>query len=433
MMKRLNLGVARGIITPEIGGMLFGYSSKPHSTDVHDDLTLTAYAFSYGERKLLYINATVCEFRTDITDELRKMIGEKFDIEEGNVVIGATHTHSGPALAGMSAAWGGPDFEYYESIFKPVLFSTIEEAYENVEPVKVATAIGESDIGINRRMWKEGTNTMWLGECPWGILNKKMTILSFKADDGSVKANLVCYGAHGTSAGATTLITRDWSGYMVDALEEKTGGLTAFVLGPEGDVAPRRLLGKISCIEETEALGAYSAKEVLRVFENLGEYKDVSMDVKNRKVKVSLLPRISKEEALRKMEELKKTEMSNMEVVEYEKCERTVRSYDEGYVDRGYDEFEQVVYRIGDVAFSTFAFELFGEIGLRIEHGVKDLHIVNAVCVNGMMGYFPSHSQIALGGYEITMFKNHGVQVYADDADYSAIVSTVENINSLER
>ncbi len=66
------------------------------------------------------------------------------------------------------------------------------------------------------------------------------------------------------------------------------------------------------------------------------------------------------------MAELKKDEMSNMEIVEYEKCEKTVKGYDKGYVDREYDEFEQVVYRIGDVAFSTFAFELFGEIGLGI-------------------------------------------------------------------
>ncbi len=49
------------------------------------------------------------------------------------------------------------------------------------------------------------------------------------------------------------------------------------------------------------------------------------------------------------------------------------------------------------------------------------------------MGYFSSKAQIALGGYEITRFKNHEVQVYANDADYSAIVSTAENINSLER
>lgn len=432
-MKRLNLGVARGVITPEVGGMLFGYSSQPHSTGVHDDLTLTVYAFSYGEKKLLYMNATLCEFRSDIADELRKAVSEKFDIEMGNVVLGATHTHSGPAVAGMSKAWGGFDFKYYEEIFKPVLFSTIAEAYENVEPVTMATAFGESDIGINRRMWKDGTNQMWLGECPWGILNKKMTILSFKGDDGAVKANLVCYGAHGTSAGAGTLITRDWSGYMVDSLEEKTGGLTAFVLGAEGDVAPRRLLGRKSCMEETEALGAYAAKEALRVFESLGAYQDVSMDVKQCKVKLALLPRLSREAALEKMEELKKSTMSNMETVQYEHCEATVKSYEEGYIDRAYDEFEQIVYRIGNVAFSTFAFELFGEIGLRIEHGVKDLHVVNSVCVNGQMGYFPSQAQIALGGYEITMFKNHGIQVYADDADYSAIVSTVENINSLER
>ncbi len=430
---KLNLGVARGIITPKIGCMLYGYSSQPHATGVHDDLTVTVYAFSYGEKKLLYINATLCVFRNDVAAELRKMISEKFGIAYENIVLGTTHTHSGPSVAGMSKAWGGFDFEYYEEILKPVLFSTIGEAFENVEPVTMATAFGNSDIGVNRRMWKDGTNKMWLGECPWGILNTKMTILSFKAEDGTVKGNLVCYGAHGTSAGASTLITRDWSGYMVDALEKKTGGLTAFVLGPEGDVGPRKMLGLDSCMEETEALGEYSAKEVIRIFENHGEYKDVSLDAKNCRIKIKLLPRMSREDAISKMEELKKGVMYNMETVQYEHCEATVKSYDEGYKEREYDEFEQVVFRIGDVAFTTFAFEIFGEIGLRIEYAVKDLNVVNMVCTNGQMGYFPTQSQIALGGYEITMFKNHGIQVYADDADYSAIVSTVENINSLER
>ncbi|MBO5453598.1 MAG: neutral/alkaline non-lysosomal ceramidase N-terminal domain-containing protein [Clostridia bacterium] len=430
---KLNLGVARGIITPKVGCMLYGYSSQPHSTGVHDDLTVTVYAFSYGEKKLLYINATLCVFRNDIAKELREMISEKFGYDFENIVLGTTHTHSGPSVAGMSAAWGGFDFEYYEEILKPVLFSTVGEALENIEPVTMATAFGNSDIGVNRRMWKDGTNKMWLGECPWGILNTKMTILSFKAEDGTVKGNLVCYGAHGTSAGASTLITRDWSGYMVDALEEKTGGLTAFVLGPEGDVGPRKLIGGDSRMEETEALGEYSAKEVIRIFESLGEYKDVSLDTKNCKIKIKLLPRMSREDAIAKMEELKKGVMYNMETVQYEHCEATVKSYDEGYIEREYDEFEQVVFRIGDVAFSTFAFEIFGEIGLRIEYEIKDLNVVNMVCTNGQMGYFPTQSQIALGGYEITMFKNHGIQVYSDDADYSAIVSTVENINSLER
>lgn len=185
-------------------------------------------------------------------------------------------------------------------------------------------------------------------------------------------------------------------------------------------------------------LKTYYTFKMFRDLRRLGtqvktEYEDVSMDVKQCKVKVSLFPRISKAVALSKMEELKKGPMYNMQSVQYEHCEAVVKSYENGYVEREYDEFEQTLFRLGNVAFATFAFELFGEIGLRIEYAVKDLHVVNSVCTNGQMGYFPTQSQIPLGGYEVTMFKNHGVQAYADDADYSAIVSTVENINSLER
>ena len=91
------------------------------------------------------------------------------------------------------------------------------------------------------------------------------------------------------------------------------------------------------------------------------------------------------------------------------------------------------MFRIGDVAFTTFGFELFTEIGLRIEYGIKDLNVVNMVCANGQKGYFPNKGQIAVGGYEIDSFKNKGVQAYIDDADYCAITSTIDNINFLER
>lgn len=434
MENKLHLGVGREIITPKIGGVLYGYPSQPISTGVHDNLTATAYAFSYGDKKLLYINLTLCTIRSDIFAELREAIENQFGIPRENVVIGCTHTHSGPSLDGDSDQWGGLDTTYYEEIFRPALFSAVAQAYQNVEPVTVATAFGDSKIGINRRMQEEGTNRMWLGECPWGVLNTKLTILSFKTEAGAIKGNLFCYGAHGTSAGACTLITRDWSGYAVDALEEKTGGITAFVLGPEGDIAPRKHLPGKANLEQLEASGAFAAQEVLRIFADLSEYKDVSLDVKQSNIKVSILPRPSKEAICARMAELKSLEkMRLMQQKEYNHLEVVLKSYDEGYVEREYDEFEQVVFRIGDVAFATFAFELFCEIGLRIEYNVKDLHVVNTVCTNGKMGYFPNQSQISLGGYEVDAFKTRNIQTYADDADYSAIVSTVANLNSLER
>lgn len=432
MAERMKLGVARRVITPKIGCMLYGYSSQPHATGVHDDLTVTVHLFTWQKTKVMLISATVCGFRTDIADELRRILSEQFDVPFEHIVLSATHTHSGPALAGMHSAWGGFNEEYYDQIFKPTLIAAAREALENVEPVTMATAVGESKVGVNRRELT-GENKVKLGQNEWGPYNPKMAIMSFQDECGKVKANLISYGAHGTSAGASTLITRDWSGIMTDALEQHTGAVTSFLLGPEGDVGPRNASREGETgIPRMEALGALAAKDALRIFETLSEYKDVTLSVSSDFLRIPLMPRIPYEEACRRSEEISSGVMYNMQSVQYEFFEKVKKTYEEGnYVEREYMEIPQTVFRIGDMAFATFQYEIFSEIGMRIDKEVPDLNVISLVCTNGQAGYFPTRSQICLGGYEIIMFRHAKPQRFVDDADYYLMKETIRNINNL--
>ena len=66
MQKGLRLGVAERIITPKIGGYLYGYPNPPRSTSVNDDLTVTAlYLESDGERALL-LSFTICSLAVSL-------------------------------------------------------------------------------------------------------------------------------------------------------------------------------------------------------------------------------------------------------------------------------------------------------------------------------------------------------------------------------
>ena len=44
-MESLCLGVAREVITPEVGSQLYGYTPDVFSEAVEDDLTVTAFYF----------------------------------------------------------------------------------------------------------------------------------------------------------------------------------------------------------------------------------------------------------------------------------------------------------------------------------------------------------------------------------------------------
>ena len=64
MGDKLFLGVARKIITPALGCHLYGYPQKPIADGVHDDLTATAYYFTYNDTKLLLVVATIGDINT---------------------------------------------------------------------------------------------------------------------------------------------------------------------------------------------------------------------------------------------------------------------------------------------------------------------------------------------------------------------------------
>jgi hypothetical protein len=108
-------------------------------------------------------------------------------------------------------------------------------------------------------------------------------------------------------------------------------------------------------------------------------------------------------------------------------------SYEKDFIEEEFDEIEQSIIRIGDVAFVSFPYELFSVIGMRINEAVKDLNVLSLSNANGSKGYFPTQDQLCRGGYEVTMFKYNGVQCPVDDADYHLLKGTLENIGKLER
>lgn len=246
MSEKLRLGIAREIITPEIGGNLYGYNPNIYSESVNDDLTATAFAFSQNGKSALLVSVTVCTVNDDLQAEIRQQITERTGVPFGNIILAATHTHSGPNTTG-GIGWGDLDVDYVNKIFVPALIKVCSDAVNNLQPVTVASAVGKSYVGMNRRELDEN-NSVILGQNPWGPFNPDMTVVSFKNEQGSIVGNIISYGCHGTSAGLNHEITRDWSGYMIDAVEAISGGITAFFNGPEGDVAPVFLTEKLLVI-----------------------------------------------------------------------------------------------------------------------------------------------------------------------------------------
>ncbi len=431
MINKVLLGVARKDITPEIGGNLFGYRPDLYSESINDNLTATAFAFVQGEEKFVLVTVCVCLIDTSVTDELRKLISQKHNVKTGNIIICATHTHSGPSTNNMPG-WGVVDMPYYESIMKPGILNAVEEAFGNTQYVKIGVGIGKSELGVNRRQL-ETDNTVNLGQCPWAPYNPQMTVISFKNEKNENVGNIIHYGCHGTCAGVNKEVSRDWSGVMTDALEKESGAISAFFNGPEGDVGPRLSNGattaELRYIYETGNIGA---KDAINIFSTIKEYKDFTVSSVYENIRLPYDKRISYDEAIAGCNEYSQDSINkDKQMAVY--FDKVKKSYEADFTEEEFTEIEQSVIRIGDVAFVGFPYELFSEIGMRINRAVKDLNVLSLSNANGSKGYFPTQDQLCRGGYEVTMFKYNGVQCLKDDADYHLIKGTLKNIEKLER
>lgn len=430
-METLYLGVARKIITPEVGGRLYGYRPDIFSTTIADDLTVEAYYLKQGDTVAMLISATVCAIATDLCDELRKAIQEKCGVPAGNIMISAIHTHSGPCLTG-GTGWGDRDLAYIEAIFRPQVLAAAEAALEDPQPVEVGFARGDSLVGINRR---ELTleNKIVLGQNPWGPFNPRMTVISFRSLTGETVANLVHYGCHATSAGHNTEVTRDWPGLMIDALEEATGGITSFFNGPEGDVGPRVSNGKTigdHTMKYVYEMGAIAAKDALRVYESITDYATPELKVANTTCHIPLRPRISREQA-EEMYEKYKDSTVNMTALMKATAQRVLESYDRGEPDKENFTFDQTIIALGDRVLVGFPYEVFSEIGMRIDRAFPTAEILPTVNTNGSYAYFVTQDAICRGGYEINQFLYRNIQAYCEDADYRLVKVTVANLEPL--
>lgn len=426
----LYLGVAREDTTPKIGAHIYGYRPDVCSESVHDNLAAVVFAFKYENVMSIMISVPICLMANRISNDIRKSISEEHNINIDNVVIACTHTHSGPALHEQSG-WGDLDEEYYKSIFKPAVLKATDNALNSLEPVKVGIATGDSFVGVNRRQITLDGNIIF-GQKPWGPFEPKMTVISFKNYKNEVIGNIIHYGAHQTAAGNRPIISRDWSGVMTDAVEAESGGITAFFNGPEGDVGPRlsngRTVGDMSHVEE---LGKVAANDALKIYRSITSYDEVDFAVEASNICIPLLPRIPYSEAIEECEKPMPDDCVNVVKLEHEYHRGVKESYEKGYEDKEYREINQVVIKIGKVVFVSFPYELFSEIGMRIDKEFPEYEVLSLSNANGSEGYFPTKDQLCIGGYEVDMFKYTEIQQYVDNADCYLAMGSVKNVKKL--
>ncbi|MGM0495007.1 MAG: hypothetical protein ACQER1_18885, partial [Armatimonadota bacterium] len=97
-LPEIRAGSARLEITPPLGTALAGYFSPRISDRVEDPLFAKALVLESGGERVALVSCDVICMPAAIADPARELVEERTGIPAGNVLICATHTHTGPEM-----------------------------------------------------------------------------------------------------------------------------------------------------------------------------------------------------------------------------------------------------------------------------------------------------------------------------------------------
>lgn len=267
----LRAGVAESDITPLAGVPLMGYGARVGTASrVHDRLRARALcldARESGGAALLVVSADLCLIAPEQADRIRGQIAEQTDLGLAQMLIGCSHTHSGPDTGLAELSSGKPESAHVSQILAGLISAGVA-AWQARQPAQLRWSCGEARIGRNRRIDP-------------GPLDPRVAVLRVADPKDRPLAVLFHHGCHGTVLGHDNLeISADWPGAAARTIEEQTGVPALFLLGAHADVDPRTrglmdlaIPGQSVGLghEAAELLGREVAETTLAALESGGE------------------------------------------------------------------------------------------------------------------------------------------------------------------
>jgi hypothetical protein len=231
-------------ITPKTPQPLLGYAART-STGVHDPIFHRVLAMDDGRTRFFLIATDIALVSPSIYDDFCKDLKKDTGIDRKNVWWTVTHTHSAPEVGppGLAQAFlpgryhHQPDWDY-AGFVKRTWIDAIKQATAALAPARMRVGKGFAMANMNRRA-RGDDGRIRLGLNPYGPVDREIGLLRVESPDGKLIALAMNYAMHGTAlSGANTLISGDAPGIVTEYLEKKLGGAVLYVNGAAGNIAP---------------------------------------------------------------------------------------------------------------------------------------------------------------------------------------------------
>lgn len=415
----LKIGLAEVNYTPPVGLDLVGnYRGSDYaSRGVHDSLYARAMVVENEEKeKVAFLSVDICKLPKKTVTMMRSYIASNTGIKPGNIMIHATHTHSGP----RSELDAPKAKEYFTKAALAVVI-----ADKHLKPARISVGrVQESSVLFNRRLkCIDGTTHMSWEDLkpdfvvePLGPTDPELIVLSVE-QEGKLSGTIINFGCHPTTlTGNNWLYSADYPGYLVDTLKKVHGKefIPLFFNGCCGNVTQVNYkVGFIDTYEECRRIGNVLGTASLKACEKKEDVKGSAIVVSKEMVPLKRMT-ITEEQHNWAKQIMGKVEKEGMPPFQADGIPdaQFAKQWIEMYKTQNViDSLEVMVVRIGDVAFVGLSGEIFCEFGMdiKIRSSFKNTFVMGLT--NDARKYFPTKVSFTQGpkgftpmitGYETT-------------------------------
>jgi neutral ceramidase len=248
----LQAGAAVADLTPEESVFLFGYPHVPRwSTGVHDRLEATALYLEQGDTRLLLVANDLIFVSRQMVSRVRERVRAETGVPAANIVLTATHTHSGPITVDYLSNSADPvvpkvDPLYIDSLVERITDAACRAVKGAVSAELALTQIRVEGIGTNRH-------------APAGPSDPEVPVLLARRRGGEVIACMMAYAMHTTVLHEdSTLISGDFPHFTKRFLRESRhlppDCPILYHNGASGNQSPRHVT-KANTFAEAQRLG----------------------------------------------------------------------------------------------------------------------------------------------------------------------------------
>lgn len=387
----MNIGVSQIDITPPVGIDLCGFAKRIQpSVGILDPLAARGLYLEQNSERLLWIHADLLGFERELVLEFRQWARQRWNLEERQVLVSATHTHSGPATIHLQEA-GKYDARYMATLYSR-LQNAAEAAMSRTEPCNVVMIEGRCTLAIDRR--KKATPHT----------DPRVGGIGFQRSNGEYIAVITNYAMHAVAMGPSNrMISADIPGRTAAKLTAALPGkpIALITNGACGNLNPPY---ENITFEQLDAWGGEVADAVIDLFKSARPIPEPRLRTVSQVVPLPL-------DAL----SIQEIEAYAAHIVHDEKSlaewgdrfRNAVNTWKQDMIAavrsgkaRDTRDAELFAICLGDLTLLGMNAEVFSRVTDDVRQTTgRNLYVVGYA--NGDMGYIPTKAAYDEGGYEV--------------------------------